>query len=153
VIRRIANLFNHTDLNIAFRTTNTLQQELSEKQNNTNPRGIYKLKCSTCNKAYVGQTGKSIGIRHKEHITYIRTNNPQSAYAMHLLQNRHEYGAIENTLQLLKTCRKSTRMNCWEALYMQIFHQHGILITERQTGDINPLYELANTTNILPRNT
>jgi len=59
-------------------------------------------------KAYVGQSGRSINIRHKEHIRDIRTNNPQSAYAMHVLQNRHEYGTIENTLQLLKTCRKST---------------------------------------------
>ena len=33
-------LFKHTDLNIAFRATNTLQQELSEKQYNTNPSGI-----------------------------------------------------------------------------------------------------------------
>jgi len=73
-------LFKHTDLNIAFRATNTSQQQLSEKQNNINPNGIYKLKCNTCNKSYVGQ----------------------------ILQNRHEYGTIENTLQLLKTCRKST---------------------------------------------
>jgi len=71
---------------------------------------------------------------------------------MHFLQNRQEYGTIENTLQLLKTCCKSTRMNCWETLYMQIFHKRKILITELQTGDIIPLYELANTTNILPRN-
>ena len=71
---------------------------------------------------------------------------------MHMLQNAHEYGTIENMLQLLKTCRKSTRVNCWEALYMQILHKHKILNTEQQTGDINPLYELANTTNILPRN-
>ena len=152
MIRHTTNLFKHTDLNIAFRATNTLKQQLSEKQNNTNPSGIYKLKCNTCNKAYVGQSGRSIGIRHKEHIRYIRTNNPQSVYAMHILQNGHEYGTIENTLQLLNTCRKSACMNCWEALYMQIFHQHGILITEQQIGDINPVYELANTKNILPRN-
>ena len=112
MIRRITNLFKHTDLNIAFRATNTLQQQLSEKQNNTNPSRIYKLKCNTCNKAYVGQSRRSIGIRHKEHIRYIRTNDPQSAYALHILHNRHEYRTIENMLQLLKTCRKSTRMNC-----------------------------------------
>ena len=74
--RRITNLSKHTDLNIAFRTTNTLQQQLSEKQNNKNPSGIYKLKCNTCNKEYVGQSGSSINIRHKEHIRYIRTNSP-----------------------------------------------------------------------------
>jgi len=75
---------------------------------------------------YVGQSGRSINVRHKEHVKYIRTNNPQSAYALHILQNRHEYGPIVDTLQLLKTCSNGTHMNCWEALYMQAFHQHGI---------------------------
>jgi len=47
---------------------------------------------------------------------------------------------------------KGTHMNCWEALYMQAFHQHGILIAEQQVGDSNPLYELTNAMKILPRN-
>ena len=43
-------------------------------------------------------------------------------------------------------------MNCWEALYMQVFHQHKMLITEQQISEPHPLYELVNTTRILPRN-
>jgi len=43
-------------------------------------------------------------------------------------------------------------MNCWETLYMQVFHQHKMLITEQQIGEPNPLYELINTKQILPRN-
>ena len=35
------------------------------------------------------QSGRSIAIRHKEHVPYIRTNNPASAYALHILNNRH----------------------------------------------------------------
>jgi len=156
MIRCITNLFKHSDLKIAFRATNNLQQQQQqqqpEQQTNKNPSRIYKLKCNTCNKVYVGQSGRSIDIRQTEHIRYIRSNNPQSAYAMHILQNRHEYGTTRDTLQLLKTCRKSTHMNCWETLYLQIFHQHKTLITEQQIGDINPLYELAITTGILPCN-
>jgi len=34
-------------------------------------------------------------------------------------------------------------MNCWDALYMQAFHQRNILIEEQKVSDINPLYELA----------
>ena len=37
-------------------------------------------------------------------------------------------------------------------LYMQVFHQHKVLITEQQVSDTNPLYELINRTQILPRN-
>jgi len=36
-------------------------------------------------------------------------------------------------------------MNCWEALYMQAFHQRNILIEEQQVSDINPVCELAHT--------
>ena len=151
MVRCITNLFKQSNLNIAYRATNTIQQ-LSERQTNTNPSGIYKLKCKTCNNVYVGQSGKSINIRHKEHIRYIRTNNPLSACALHILQNRHEYGTMAGTLQLLKTCRKGTCMNCWEALYMQVFHQHIILITEQQVSDTNPLNELTGTARILPCN-
>jgi hypothetical protein len=81
----------------------------------------------------------------KEHIRYIRTNNPISAYALHILNNRHKYGTAEETLELLKPCNKGTRMYCWEALYLQALHQRNILIEEQQVNDINPLYELAHT--------
>ena len=60
-----------------------------------------------------------------------------------MLNNRHEYGMAEETFKLLKSRSKGTRMNCWEILYMQYFHQHDILIAEQQVNDINPLYELA----------
>ena len=92
--------------------------------------------------AYVGQSGRAISTRYKEHIRYIRTNNPQSAYATHILQNKHEFGPKEEILQLLKTCTKGGRMNCWEALFIQEHHRKGTLITEQQLFEHNPLYDL-----------
>jgi len=47
--------------------------------------------------------GRAITVRHKEHLRYIRNNNPTSAYAMHILHNRHEFGPVEETLKTLKT--------------------------------------------------
>ena len=91
-IRRITNLFRDTNLKIAFRPHNTTQQQLTKKKVNTNPSGIYRLQCNTCKDVYVGQSGRDINTRYKEHIRYIRTNNPTSAYASHILNNRHEIG-------------------------------------------------------------
>jgi len=51
------------------------------------------------------------------------TNNPQSAYALHILHNRHEYGEEEPIMELVKACRKSKLMNCWESLYIQEYHR------------------------------
>jgi len=56
-IRRITNLFKDTNIKIAFRTKNTIQQLYTRKSNQTNPSGLYKIQCNTCNKTYIGQTG------------------------------------------------------------------------------------------------
>jgi hypothetical protein len=38
-------------------------------------------------------------------------------------------------------------MNFWEALYMNMHYQQGLLISEQQVTDTNPLFDLA----IIPR--
>ena len=35
------------------------------------------------------------------------------------------------------------KMNHWENMYKQIYHQQKQLITEQQVNELNPLYELA----------
>jgi len=132
-------------INIAFWATNTIYQKITDKPTNMNPSGIYQLKCNTCNNAFIGQSGISITIRHKEHIWYIWTNNPTLAYTLHILNNRHEYGTAEETPKLLKSCSKGTKVYCWETLYIQAFYQHNLLIAEQQVNDINPQYQLAYT--------
>jgi len=115
-IRRITNLFKNTNIEIAFRTTNTIQQQLNiGKVNLTNPNGIYRLQCMTCNRVYIGQTGSSISTRYKEHTRYVKYNNPQSAYAMHILNNRHEFEPKTEILKLLKHCTlKNSNRNMLE---------------------------------------
>jgi hypothetical protein len=128
---------------MAFQATNTIYRHLSQKPKKTNLSGINKLKCGTCNKVYIGQSRRSISIRHKEHTCYIRNYSPTFAYAMHILRNRHEFGPAERTLQLLKHCYKETRMNIWESLFIHTHHKHGLLISKQQVADPNPLFNLA----------
>ena len=84
---------------------------------------------------------RPITVRHKEHAHYIRTNNPASAYAIHTLNHRHEYGAANDTLKFLQPCNKGMKMDYLESLYIQIYRQHNRLITEQLAHDINPIYE------------
>ena len=37
---------------------------------------------------YLGQTSRNLKTCYNEHIRYIKSNNPQSAYAQHILNNR-----------------------------------------------------------------
>jgi len=75
-----------------------------EPQNENSTSAIYKLKCKTCNYLYIGQTGGFLRGRYREHVRYFKTNNLNSAYALHFLNNRHEIENMEDTMELLETC-------------------------------------------------
>ena len=141
-IYKVTNLFKNTNVKIAFKATNTIFQQLTRQPRYGNPSGIYRIKCNTCNRSYVGQTGRDIFTRHKEHTRYIKNNNPASAYAMHILHNRHEYGPAESTLKLLKRCPKDNIMNIWETMYIHAYNQHNLLVPEQNCTDHNPLFNL-----------
>ena len=116
-IRKVTNLFKNSTLKIDFKFKNTIFKQITMKKHELiNPSGIYGIKCNTCNRMYIGQTGRSINIRHKEYIRHIKTNNRHSAYAIYILHKRHEYGPAKETLQLLRPCSKGSQMNSWEAM-------------------------------------
>jgi len=69
---------------------------------------------------------------------------------MHILNNRHEYGLETETLQLMKHYTKGSKMSCWENIYIQIHYIRGVLISEQQVSELNPLYTVANLTRLMP---
>ena len=113
-VTKITNLFKQADIKIAFKSTNTIQQQTRPKNrgmtHDHNKSGIYKLMCKTCNKAYIGQTSRNLSLRFRKHIRYIKNNDPQSAYAQHILQNIHEYGTLADTMTI-KTITKHRQTN------------------------------------------
>jgi len=88
-IKKLTNLFRQTNIHIAFKSTNTIQQYTKPKKPDENCEynmsGIYRLACKTCERSYIGQTSRNLTQRHREHIHYIKNNDPQSAYAQHIL--------------------------------------------------------------------
>jgi len=99
--------------------------------------GIYALTSNTFKEAYIGQTG-----RNEEHIRYIRNNDPQSAYLLHILKKQHEYGPMNDTMALLKHEQKTPMLIPYEQLFIQTYHRNGLLIPEQHIGDTNPLFQL-----------
>jgi len=53
-----------------------------------------------------------------------KTHEPQSAYALHILHNKHEYGLINNTMTLLKHINKTPLLLAYEQLYPVIPPTH-----------------------------
>jgi hypothetical protein len=89
------------------------------------------LTWKTCNLSYVGQTSRNLKTHFQEHIRYIKTNNPQSAYAQHILHSWHEYGTIAETMTLIKPIQNESMLLPFEQFHIQSLHQTGKLIPEQ----------------------
>jgi hypothetical protein len=61
-----------------------------------------------------GQVSKECPLKQIHHIVYIRTNNPRSAYAVHVLNDRHQHGPIFSAVDHLQPCKKGPRLDSWE---------------------------------------
>jgi len=131
-IRKITNLFKNMNMVIAFKTTTTLHHPIKPiaptRLQEREKSGIYKITCKTCHKAYVGQTSRNLKSRFREHIRYIKNNDHRSAYALHILNCRHEYGNIDDTMTLLKQINTPALLLPYEQMYIQSFHHNNELI-------------------------
>ena len=81
-------------------------------------------------------------VHSREHIRYIKQNDPQWAYALHILNNNHEFGPINTTVSLLKQITKTSLLLPYEQYYIQSHYYHKKLIPEQNTGENNPLCQL-----------
>ena len=144
-IRTITNIFKGTQLNIAFRPTNTIGTYIKEyniPQDDLSKSGIYEINCHTCDLKYIGQTSRDILTRFKEHCRYIRQNNPQSAYALHILNIQHEFSPAHNTIKLIKQYCKHRNLLLWEIFHIQNYSRNNQLINEQSKPEYNILYDL-----------
>ena len=63
-------------------------------------------------------------------------------YALHILNNRDEYGPINDTMTLLKHIDKTTLLLPYEQLCIQSYQHHKQLIPEQHIGEHKPIYQL-----------
>jgi len=110
--------------------------------------GIYKIRCKTSHKAYIGQTSQNLKSRFREHIRYIKNNDPRSAYALHILNCKHDYGNIDDTMILFKQINTPTLLLPYEQMYIQSFHHNNEFIPEQHLNEHNSMFDLlhSNTT-------
>jgi hypothetical protein len=82
--------------------------------------GICKLICQTCQGLYIRQTGRNLQARYTEHIREIRNNKPKTGYAKYLLHMGHEYGKLEDTMEITEAQRKGSHSNTMEKFHTYI---------------------------------
>ena len=55
------------------------------------PGVVYKIPCSSCEKAYIGQTSRSLKSRLKEHVRAVAIHDQNSLLAKHCAETQHEF--------------------------------------------------------------
>ena len=89
--------FYNKGVDLAFKSPNTLRNKLvhpKDKSDKGDKTGImYKIPCNDCEDTYIGETGRSLKDRLKEHKRAFRLNYPtQSAVAEHAIDTGHNIG-------------------------------------------------------------
>ena len=91
----ISRLLKPLHLKPAFYNVNTLRNHFSRLKDKVPPDekcGVYKLQCDDCPFTYIGQTGRPLKSRLKEHAYAVTSRQPKNSnFAAHLLASRHSF--------------------------------------------------------------
>lgn len=75
---------------------------------------MYELTCQDYQKKYIGKTGCTFKTCYKVQVQAIRTNKSISNCAQHILDNKHLYRSVGNTMKILHLATKGKHMNTHE---------------------------------------
>jgi len=92
ITNKIAKYLRKNNMNAQFTTCGTIRQMMRSVKDNIDRqqlKGVYKIDYS-CGKSYIGETGRSLKIRLKEHAVDIKNERSRtSALAEHLSKTKH----------------------------------------------------------------
>ena len=78
------------DTNLVFKYENKLSHNLVNNKPKVNHEsGVYKIPCKSCEKSYIGETGRTLTKRIEEHKKDIEKQKPDSGVAEHVRDTDH----------------------------------------------------------------
>lgn len=134
VTNKVSSLSNKLGLNVIQVNKNNLGALLSnnkEKTKNSDKSGVYEIKCADCDAIYIGQSGRNISIRIKEHKMNIVNNKRATGFAEHCLNNGHLFNS--NDVKILHNTNKGKRLDLLEILEIKKALLNNKHITNTQT--------------------
>ncbi|MCG8430888.1 MAG: GIY-YIG nuclease family protein [Candidatus Omnitrophica bacterium] len=83
------------------------------------PKGtVYKINCS-CSKSYVGETGRPLDVRIKEHLASVKKCDQRSALSQHLLGHSNHKILWDNVQKLSINNNDMDKRKLLEAVYIK----------------------------------
>lgn len=141
---KINQTLKHFNIKTSFSTKNTIKNILCNAKDKTNlldKNGIYELTCNDCRAKYIGETGRQLKLRIKEHIRDINISN----FGRHLNYNNHKFDINKNT-KLLHNTDKGLKQILFESFEIDkiINTQHVICLNDQTDLNFKPLYKYLN---------
>ena len=88
----IANKLEETGCKVAFCSGKKVSSILTKKESSDDPEPksvVYQVPCGSCTKSYIGETGRGLKTRLKEHRRDLRNNSEFSAFVIHSMKTNH----------------------------------------------------------------
>ena len=76
---------------------------------------VYKINCKNCDKCYIGETGRQLSIRIKEHMSYKPGTNSATINS-HASQSQHQIDFTN--VEVLRFKKDPIKRKLFESLYM-----------------------------------
>ena len=89
------------NLRVNYKATNTLKKTLIRNRptrSEENEVGIYRITCDDCPRVYLGQTGRPLNVRLREHSKYILNRNKTAAVYRHASELLHGVNIADASL-------------------------------------------------------
>lgn len=142
ITQQIAKNLQKRNIKIAYKTNNKLGKLI--KNNKTKNKkgakcGVYKLKCGSCPKIYIGQTGRNFNTRIKEHKNSYNKKHTDSHYALHLNNEQHNF---DDNFEILHQEPKSIKLNFLETMEINRYKKFNVLLNDQLDLNGSPLLNL-----------
>lgn len=142
ITHKVSKYLRKRNIRIAFKTNNKLGKLIKNnktKNKKENKCGVYKLKCGSCPKIYIGQTGRSFDKRIKEHRNSYLKKHTDSHYALHLNNQQHTF---DNNFEILHQENKSLKLNLLESMEINKYKKRDLLLNDQLDLNSSPLLNL-----------
>jgi hypothetical protein len=86
---------------------------------------------------YIGQTGRKLSTRYKEHMRSIRFDKDESSFAQYILNKQHQYGPMTTIMEMVEHAKKGSIMNIKENFHIYHLNKTNVLIEEQKANKDN----------------
>ena len=110
-----------------FRFSNTLKNIMIKNSPRISEGCIYEIPCKNCNCRYIGQSGKGLATRIKQHKYSVRTGQMSNALFLHLSNFNHSIDWDKANVILY--CNNITKRNIIESALIK-YNQHLLNVSQ-----------------------